>query len=110
MKTKLVTKDTDVPQRQHYGIIVFKSKQIHHEGDERSRTNPGHGYPAYTERIQLNDYYVTLDKKLWEADVIELHNKQEKFSAFIVEAVAAVQQTVTTAVHALTGEVRDRHL
>lgn len=30
---------------------VIKQKQIHHEGDERSRTHPGHGYPAYTETV-----------------------------------------------------------
>lgn len=33
-----------------YAVITIKN--IHHEGDERSRTNPGHGYPAYTERVE----------------------------------------------------------
>ena len=32
-----------------YGALTTTS--IHHEGDERSRTNPGHGYPAYTEQV-----------------------------------------------------------
>lgn len=32
-----------------YGVIYNVS--IHHEGDERSRTNPGHGYPAHTEQV-----------------------------------------------------------
>lgn len=27
---------------------VFVESSVYHEGDERSRTNPGHGYPAYT--------------------------------------------------------------
>lgn len=29
-----------------YAVIV--KEKIHIEGDERSRTNPGHGYPAHT--------------------------------------------------------------
>jgi len=36
-------------------IVVFKKKFIHHEGDERSRTNPGHGYSAYDEEIQSTE-------------------------------------------------------
>lgn len=30
---------------------VIQCSQIHHEGDERSRTCPGHGYPAWSEDI-----------------------------------------------------------
>ena len=33
-----------------YAIIYEDT--IHHEGDERSRTHPGHGYPAYSEEIE----------------------------------------------------------
>ncbi len=33
-----------------YGVIYNVS--IHHEGDERSRTHPGHGYPAHTENVE----------------------------------------------------------
>lgn len=32
-----------------FAVIIERS--IHHEGDERSRTHPGHGYPAYTETV-----------------------------------------------------------
>lgn len=32
-----------------YGMV--KTRYIHHEGDERSRTHPGHGYPARTEEV-----------------------------------------------------------
>lgn len=31
--------------------LIVKRKTIHHAGDERSRTHPGHGYPAYTEEF-----------------------------------------------------------
>ena len=33
-----------------YAVIVERSVYI--PGDERSRTNPGHGYPATTEYFQ----------------------------------------------------------
>jgi len=34
-----------------FKYAVITSKSIHHEGDERSSTNPGNGYPAYTEEV-----------------------------------------------------------
>ena len=35
-----------IPQQQHYAALVFGTITI--PGDERSRTNPGHGYPEST--------------------------------------------------------------
>ncbi len=43
-----------------YAVIL--NEQIHHEGDERSRTNPGHGYPAYTETISTFKPFKTYDE------------------------------------------------
>lgn len=34
-----------------YAVILQES--VYHEGDERSRTHPGHGYPAYTENFEV---------------------------------------------------------
>jgi hypothetical protein len=31
--------------------VIYKDT-IHHEGDQRSRDCPGHGYPAYSETIE----------------------------------------------------------
>lgn len=39
-------KDT-IPKTAHYAVLEFSSVYI--PGDERSRTNPGHGYPAHSE-------------------------------------------------------------
>lgn len=44
-----VTEVSKIPAGEHWAIIEDSS--VSHEGDERSRTNPGHGYPAYTEHI-----------------------------------------------------------
>lgn len=38
------------PDKTQYAVIHTDS--IYHEGDERSRANPGHGYPAYTEQVE----------------------------------------------------------
>lgn len=42
---KIQTKP-DLPKTTHFAALVFKTRSIHHEGDERSRQCPGHGYPA----------------------------------------------------------------
>ena len=38
----------ELPTDSRYMILTERSTYI--EGDERSRLNPGHGYPAYTEQ------------------------------------------------------------
>ncbi len=40
-----------------YLVIIWKTRTIYHEGDERSRTYPGHGYPAHTETIEEPELY-----------------------------------------------------
>ncbi|PRA52205.1 hypothetical protein [Brucella pituitosa] len=51
-----MSKDNELLQREHFAVIVTTTTRVHHEGDERSRTHPGHGYPAYTEEIKSVDY------------------------------------------------------
>lgn len=41
---------------EHYAVILTETRTIHHEGDERSRTNPGRGYPAWSESIDTIKY------------------------------------------------------
>jgi hypothetical protein len=31
--------------------LIVRQRNIHHEGDERSRSHPGQGYPAWTETV-----------------------------------------------------------
>lgn len=58
-----------------YGVIY--SEFIHHEGDERSRTHPGHGYSAHTEEVKTFKEFNTEDElKLW----IE-RNRNKNFKA-----------------------------
>lgn len=39
--------------------LLITSKTIHVPGDERSRTHPGHGYPAYDEVVEVNKFFDT---------------------------------------------------
>jgi hypothetical protein len=55
----------DVPQTEHWAIL--RNTSIHIPGDERSRTNPGHGYPESTEHGI--SYRVFMDKAEFEENL-----------------------------------------
>ncbi len=52
----------DIPKIPHYALFVNDS--VHIPGDERSRTNPGHGYPAEDRVFLSYEAYLTRDKLL----------------------------------------------
>lgn len=60
-----VSDKSKVPTSDHYAIITFET--IHVPGDERSRTNPGHGYPAHTESVV--NYQAFTNRAEWESAV-----------------------------------------
>lgn len=57
-----------IPNTPHYAIV--EQRTIHHDGDERSRTHPGHGYPAYTEEVSVYRAFESREK--WEAEIRSL--------------------------------------
>jgi hypothetical protein len=59
---RMVTDLAKMPKEPHFAIIRFGSTYI--EGDERSRTNPGHGYPAH--HVANVEYIVFKDRQSWE--------------------------------------------
>ena len=66
-----------------YGII--ETDFIYHEGDERSRTHPGHGYPAYTETVtNLREFSA---KESWERHVTGEAKRGRKCRAIVFEEV-----------------------
>lgn len=90
-----VKKKEQVPKKPHYAVLVYKTSSVYHEGDERSRTNPGHGYPAYTEQINNFEHYVSEDKNEWENFVKALHMTGEKnFVFFRVAEVGSLEVNV----------------
>lgn len=71
--------------------LIIKQKSIHHEGDERSRTHPGHGYPEWTETVQEVTEYTDYSKFCEDVKRLELY--KEQYKAYSAEPV-----TVTTTV------------
>lgn len=57
------TKD-QIMAKDHYAIVT--NVTTYHEGDERSRTNPGHGYPAHTTTESVYIPFETSDELLDE--------------------------------------------
>ena len=56
---------------------IIKEKTIYHEGDERSRTNPGHGYPACSETY--NSYTEYTDQSKLITDIAYYTKTNTKF-------------------------------
>lgn len=73
---KYVTQKTDLPITSHIAILVFSQRYI--EGDERSRTNPGHGYPASYEN---KTEYIAFDSEDELARWIQI-NQHASFAVF----------------------------
>ena len=93
---KHVSVKSDMPTGDHYAIMEFSSINI--PGDERSRTNPGHGYPAYTDHFIR--YIAFTDKAEWEREVQERTNSKYGSNDFVATFVkqAKVSTTVSVAV------------
>lgn len=72
-----------VPQSPHFQILVFGS--IYVPGDERSRTNPGHGYPASNEPTISLQVFTLNQHAEFEAEVARLERNKERYVAQRVE-------------------------
>ena len=71
---KFINNPIDIPDTEHWAIIVQES--VHIPGDERSRTNPGHGYPAETRSFVGYHMYLTEDKLLQAVKEMEEQDKR----------------------------------
>lgn len=92
---KRVSRKSDVPVGHHYAVLVYKSSSVFIPGDERSRTNPGHGYPERYESYDSFEHYVTDDKVEWESYVKALHFTGEKnFVFFEVASLGKLEVNV----------------
>lgn len=67
-----VSKPDQLPQGEHWAII--KGISVFIPGDERSKTNPGHGYPESTEHHITYQAYKT-EKDFKEAFMDEMKNQ-----------------------------------
>lgn len=91
-----VSNKDQMPKVEHWAI--FKFSKIHIPGDERSRTHPGHGYPASDEPVV--EYYAYLNKADWEEDVKKLAGLAFPTEQFMAAKVnpAEVKTTFTVTV------------
>ena len=90
---KYVKRKNDVPTEPHWAILTFSSVYI--PGDERSRTNPGHGYPAETKPIVEYEVYLTEDK--WKKKIQMLVSQHENnFVAIRVDPAKIEQHVIVT--------------
>lgn len=79
---KYVSQSGDVPEEPHYMILKFESMYI--PGDERSRTNPGHGYPAHHERIVKYEVYHTAERLQEAVKELEKSSSRKDYRVFRV--------------------------
>ncbi len=90
---KYINSLSEIPKVKHWVVLVFGTTHI--PGDERSRTNPGHGYPASTET--KIDYIVFDDKsdlEKWVAGVEERKYGSSTLYSIIEAEPHNIQKTV----------------
>lgn len=97
-----VTTPADIPEGPHFAVLVYKTETQHIPGDERSRTHPGHGYPAHTVTTTTYEHWVTCDEAALQSKVTELSavprysRNQPVFAVLKVERKLTVTTTTTT--------------
>lgn len=78
--------DSEIMAGPHWAIVSNVS--VHHEGDQRSRDAPGHGYPAHTTTHMGYTPYATKEECL---EAIRRKGSHEKFT--VIQAVVAKVET-----------------
>lgn len=73
-----------LPKSTHFALIT--TEQEYHGGDERSRTNPGHGYPAYTSTVINYQAFDTRQDLLAEVEKLERPRYGNRTPYVVIEA------------------------
>lgn len=92
---KWIHDKSEVPKEPHFAIIEFSSIWI--PGDERSRTNPGHGYPEHTENTC--EYIVFECEGEWKNEIEKRINSHFTGGGNNFVAVRVTPATVKTTVN-----------
>jgi hypothetical protein len=84
----------EIPSTDHWAILIFDKKSVYVEGDERSRTCPGHGYPAHTDVYETFEYWVVEDIDTLNKAVayLEQEKREKTYSKPPPYAVIAVKK------------------
>ena len=73
---KYVSRKEDIPYEPHWAILHITMEHV--PGDERSRTDPGHGYPAHEETRISYEVYLTEEK--WKYRIEKMEKSTTKWS------------------------------
>ena len=82
------------PDNKHFAALLFST--IHIPGDERSRTHPGHGYPATTQPVV--SYIVFDSREEMERWVSEQEARRGGGKNYQLIEAAPLSVTTTTSV------------
>jgi hypothetical protein len=94
---KYIHNKSEVPTTPHFAIIEFSTYYV--EGDERSRTAPGHGYPGHSEH--KCDYIAFESEQEWKNEIDERMRRQygdKNFVALRITPAVVKTQTVVEVV------------
>lgn len=84
------TKDLEsFKDKEHFSILVYKTSSTYVPGDERSRTNPGHGYPGGYETTNDIYHYVTTSEKVLNEAILKLVEEKSDFIFFKVNRLGS---------------------
>lgn len=93
-----VHKTTDLPPGEHFCILKIESVTI--PGDERSRTNPGHGYGEHTTTNLSCAVYTS--RKAWEEDITAKANGQWGSESWVPCVIRVPTVTTSVTVNIIT--------
>ncbi len=101
LKLTRITSPDQVPSGPHFALLIYTSESVTTPGDERSRTNPGHGYPEHTTDYPTFTHHVTTDLTALRAAIeaigiehIKYPYKKIPFTVLKVQGVVKVTNTI----------------
>lgn len=68
-------------------FIAIEDHTVYHEGDQRSRDHPGHGYPAYSETVDHVTYFTSDAQVIEWAEERYKRGNRDKYKLFKCEPV-----------------------
>lgn len=80
-------------------FLIVTNVNVYVPGDERSKTNPGHGYPAYTETYQKVEEFTDLN--MLQQRVAKLEDRKEKYRVYEAKPLS-VSVKVNISLHSPT--------
>lgn len=75
-------------------FLIITTKNINHEGDQRSRDFPGHGYPAWSEEVSVVEKFFPDEVEKFKKRIAALESDRfAKYTAYKAEKVIVTTTT-----------------